>query len=121
MKIFNIDNIDKHFFDAIYITNYGMKKIYNNYNNNIDILNNCNLGFYSRPFFNYNIKNYDLENKKLYTYYLSTVLWDSYYRVTKYWNKIYCINLGFDIEKRNNLGHHLTKNFQLLCNLTFYY
>jgi len=103
LNFFDIDDINRHFFDVIYITKNGIKKIYNNYNNKIDILNNCKLGFYSRPFFNYDIKNYDLENKKLYIYYLSNILWDSYFRVTKYWNKIYCINLGFDIEKRNNM------------------
>ena len=36
-------------------------------------------------------------------YYLSNILWDLYYRVTKYFDKIYCINLGFDIDKRKNM------------------
>jgi GR25 family glycosyltransferase involved in LPS biosynthesis len=103
LKIFNIDYIYKHFFDCIYIKKSGLKKIYDNNNDNNNIINNCKLGFYSRPLFNYNIEEYDLENKELYIYYLSNILWDSYYRVTKYWDKIYCINLGFDIEKRNNM------------------
>ena len=103
LKIFDIEDINKHFFDVIYITKSGLNKIYNNSKNNINILNDCRLGFYSRPFFNYYIKDYNVENKKLYIYYLSSILWDLYYRVTKYWNKTYCINLGFDIDKRKNM------------------
>ena len=103
IKILDIKDIDKHFFDSIYITNSGLKKIYDNFNKKSNLLNNCKLGYYSRPLLNYNIEKYDLQNKELYAYYLSTLLWDSYYRVTKYWNKIYCINLGFDIEKRKNM------------------
>ena len=116
LQILNIDDIDKHFFDSIYITKNGLKKIYNN---STFILNNYKLGFYSRPIFKYNIQNFDLNNEELYIYYLSSVLWDSFYRVTSYWNKVYCVNLGFDIKKREQMMKY--------CNLlncdeeTFFY
>lgn len=65
-------------------------------NNNIDLINNWKIGRYSRPLFGYfNDINY--------------TLWKSYYRVVSYWNKVYCINLGFDIEKR--------KKMMIYCNL----
>ena len=99
LKILNIEDINKHFFDSIYITKNGLKKIYNS----TFILNNYKLGFYSRPLFNYNIQNFDLNNEELYIYYLSSTLWDSFYRVTNYWDKVYCINLGFDIKKREQM------------------
>ncbi len=73
--------------DAYYISESGVKKILNN---NIDLINNWKVGSYSRPLFGYfNDINYNL--------------WKSYYRVVSYWNKVYCINLGFDIEKRKDM------------------
>ncbi len=83
---------------------------YNNYNNNcfyltqsgIDKLNinpnaELNVGYYSRPLFNYK-ENSFIKN-----------LWDSYYRVTSYFDKIYCINLEIEKNKRNDM--------KLYCNL----
>jgi len=96
----------KNIFDAYLITKVGYEKILNNYKNENtnNLLINCKIGYYSRPFFGYNIDLYDnINNIHSIDYYLSKNLWDAYYRVTSYWNKIYCINLGFDIEKRRKM------------------
>ena len=100
----NIIESNNLLLDAYYITKNGYKKILENYINNIDLLNNCLIGYYSRPLFNYNIKNdlFEINDTNI-NFYLSKNLWDSYYRVTSYWDKLNCINLGFDINKRQNM------------------
>jgi GR25 family glycosyltransferase involved in LPS biosynthesis len=70
------------------------------------LLENCKIGYYTRPLFNYIIKDieqYNLSKLENLEFSLSKTLWDTYYRSTFIWDKTYCINLGFDIEKRNNM------------------
>ena len=88
-------------FDIYYIKKKSIIKILNNNLNNTYLLDNCLVGYYSRPLFNYNNYYYDLNNTSYNI--LSKNLWDSYYRVTSYWDKIYCINLGIDVDKRKNM------------------
>lgn len=85
------------------IGNGGMKKIVEDKNY---LLQNCKTGYYTRPLFNYiieNIDQYNLTKLENLEFALSKTLWDTYYRSTFIWDKTYCINLGFDIEKRNNM------------------
>ena len=85
----SVNPIIQHNLDCYYISSSGIKKILNNINNNNNILNNIYFGRYSRPLFGY--------------LYDELKLWDQYYNVTTYWDKIYCINLGLDIEKKNKI------------------
>ena len=80
INVFKIDNKES-ILDCYYITNNGLKKILNN--------EDLNIGYYSRPIFNFTNK---VNN-----------LWNSYYKVTNYWDKIFCFNLGFDINKRKTM------------------
>ena len=98
-------------FDCFYLNTKIVKDIISNYENNISIFHNCRLGYYSHPYFNYNLNINDYNDKNI-NLYLSKYMWDSYYRVTSYWNKIYCVNLSIDINKRNNM--------KLYCNLLNY-
>ncbi len=93
-----IDVCDKPLLDAYFISKKGLKKILENYKNNkSNLLKDCFIGQVTRPLFKYN----ECENNNMGI--LSSTLWDTYFRVTSYWNKVYCFNLGFDIEKRNSM------------------
>jgi hypothetical protein len=82
INVFKTD-LNKTTLESYYVTNNGLKKILNN---NDDL----NIGYYSRPIFSFT-------NNKI------SNLWNSYYKVNNYWDKIFCINLGFDIEKRETM------------------
>jgi hypothetical protein len=84
-----INEFDKNNFDCYYITKLGVEKLINE---NYNILEEWNIGFYSRPLFGYYNKNIDNKN-----------MWNLYYRVCNYWDKIYCINSCYQIEKRNTM------------------
>lgn len=82
IAVFKMD-INESILDCYYITSNGLKKI-------LDNNENLNIGYYSRQIFSFT-------NNKI------NNLWDSYYKVTNYWDKIFCINLGIDIEKRESM------------------
>jgi hypothetical protein len=104
-------------FDCFYLTKRGLLKIKENLNLNINIFDNLSIGILSRPLFNYNYYSFENESKiDIIT--KSNILFDTYYRVTSKFEKIYCINLSFEIEKKQSMMKY--KNM-LNCNDTFFY
>ena len=70
--------------DYYIISSSGIKKIIS------DNTENLNIRYITRPCFKGNCKK-------------CNYLWSIYYRVTSYWDNVFCINLGLDVEKRNNM------------------
>jgi len=79
-------------FHAYAITPLGISKILDNQRDKYDLLKDCKIGYFSRPLFYHNT-------------FISTAknLWYSFYRVTSKWEKVYCINLGFEIQKKEQM------------------
>lgn len=113
--------------DCYYITKSGYLKIKQNMEQENNIFHNLNIGFLTRPLFNYNYYNFDyfdkdkdnnndiIDNRIT----KSNILIDTYYRVTSNLNRIYCINLGIDINKKNNMIKY--KNMLNYTNDNFFY
>ena len=105
-KNIDISEYAKNNYDCFYITSYGINKLLNK---NFNILEDWNIGYYSRPLFGYTNKNYKELNN----------LWSSYYYVVNYWDKIYCINSGYDINKYKNMNQYcnlLNSNTDIIYN-----
>jgi hypothetical protein len=100
-KDIDISEYAKNNFDCFYITSSGINKLLNK---NFEILEDWNIGYYSRPLFGYINKNYKELNN----------LWSSYYYVVNYWDKIYCTNIGYDTNKYKDMN----KYFNLLNSST---
>ena len=92
-KNIDISEYAKNNFDCFYITSSGINKLLNK---QFNILEDWNIGYYSRPLFGYINKNYKELNN----------LWSSYYYVVNFWDKIYCTNIGYDINKYNNINKY---------------
>ena len=56
----------------------------------VNIGRDINIGYITRPCFKGNCKK-------------CNYLWNIYYKVTSYWDNVFCINLGLDITKRQNM------------------
>jgi hypothetical protein len=104
-------------FDCFYLTKTGLSKIKENIKLNINIFENLIIGILSRPLFNYNYYSFE-NNSQIDIITKSNILFDTYYRVTNKFDKIYCINLSFEIEKKESMIKY--KNM-LNCNDKFFY
>jgi len=92
--------------NAFIISKQGFNKLLMNHNTQNSLLKNCKIGYLSRPMFYINNS-------------LSKNFWYSFYRVTSLFKKVYCINLGFDIAKRNNM--QIIKNILNCCPNNFFH
>ncbi len=89
--------------DSYLISKKSIKKIISNHKNNDNLLKNIDIGTLNKNYLKYEQKDsYSNDNEKIF-YETSISLWDAYFRVTSFCNKTYCINLGFDIKKRQNM------------------
>ena len=104
-------------FDCFYLTKTGLSKIKENIKLNINIFENLIIGILSRPLFNYNYYSFE-NNSQIDIITKSNILFDTYYRVTNKFDKIYCINLSFEIDKKESMIKY--KNM-LNCTDKFFY